>query len=54
MLGYYYLGMFYEQTGEPKKAMRAYENGFQLEEVAFLTKDYMLEKVNKIKEDFGY
>ncbi len=54
MLGYYYLGMFYEQTGEPKKAMRAYENGFQLEEVAFLTKDYMLDKVNKIKEDFGW
>ncbi|WP_109302231.1 alpha/beta hydrolase [Aquimarina sp. AU474] len=54
MLGYYYLGMFYEQTGEPKKAMRAYENGFQLAEVAFLTKDYMLDKVNKIKEDFGW
>ncbi len=54
MLGYYYLGMFYEQTGEPKKAMRAYESGFQLSEVAFLTKDYMLDKVNKIKEDFGW
>ncbi len=54
MLGHYYLGIFYEQTGEPKKAMRAYENGFQLAEVAFLTKDYMLDKVNKIKEDFGW
>ncbi|WP_298319722.1 alpha/beta hydrolase-fold protein [uncultured Aquimarina sp.] len=54
MLGYYYLGLGYEQLGEPKKAMRAYENGFLLNEIAFLTKDYMLEKVNKIKEDFGY
>jgi len=54
MLGYYYLGLGYEQLGEPKKAMRAYENGFLLSEVAFLTKDYMLEKVNKIKEDFGF
>lgn len=54
MLGHYYLGMFYEQTGEPKKAMRAYEAGFQLSEAAFLTKDYMLDKVNKIKEDFGW
>ncbi|MBW1295868.1 alpha/beta hydrolase [Aquimarina litoralis] len=54
MLGYYYLGLGYEQLGEPKKAMRAYENGFLLNEVAFLTKDYMLEKVNKIKEDFGF
>ncbi len=54
MLGHYYLAMFYEQTGEPKKAMRSYENGFQLSEIAFLTKDYMLDKVNKIKEDFGW
>ncbi|WP_062053919.1 alpha/beta hydrolase [Aquimarina longa] len=54
MLGHYYLGMHYEQIGEPKKAMRAYESGFQLSEVAFLTKDYMLDKVNKIKEDFGW
>ncbi|MBP2831335.1 esterase [Aquimarina sp. U1-2] len=54
MLGHYFLAMFYEQTGEPKKAMRSYENGFQLEEVAFLTKDYMLDKVNKIKDDFGW
>lgn len=54
MLGHYYLGLGYEQLGEPKKAMRAYENGFLLNEVAFLTKDYMLEKVNKIKEDFGF
>ncbi|WP_148781108.1 alpha/beta hydrolase [Aquimarina intermedia] len=54
MLGHYFLGMHYEQIGEPKKAMRAYENGFLLNEVAFLTKDYMLDKVNKIKEDFGW
>ncbi len=54
MLGNYYLGIYYEQIGEPKKALRAYENGFLQEEVAFLTKDYMLEKVEKIKEDFGW
>lgn len=54
MLGHYYLGIYYEQIGEPKKALRAYENGFLKEEVAFLTKDYMLEKVEKIKEDFGW
>ncbi len=54
MLGYYYLGLGYEQLGEPKKAMRAYENGFQLAEIAFLTKDYMLDKVQKIKDDFGF
>ncbi len=54
MLGNYYLGTFYEQTGEPKKAMRAYENGFLQEEAAFLTKDMLLQKIERIKEDFGY
>jgi len=54
MLGNYYLGTAYEQTGEPKKAMHAYENGFLLEEVAFLTKDILLQKIERIKEDFGY
>ena len=54
MLGYYYLGIYYEQMGEPKKALRSYEKGFQKEEIAFLTKDYMLEKATKIKEDFGW
>ncbi len=54
MLGNYYLGTFYEQTGDPKKAMRAYENGFLQEEVAFLTKDMLLQKIERIKEDFGY
>ena len=54
MLGYYYLGTAYEQTGEPKKAMRAYENGFLLEEVSYLTKDMLLQKIEQIKEDFGY
>ena len=54
MLGYYYLGMGYEQLGEARKALKAYENGFMLKEEAFLTKDYMLDKKNKIKEDFGW
>ncbi|UZO82156.1 alpha/beta hydrolase-fold protein [Aquimarina sp. ERC-38] len=54
MLGYYFLGFGYEQLGEPRKALKAYESGFSLDEAVFLTKDYMLDKVNKIKEDFGY
>lgn len=54
MLGYYFLGFGYEQLGEPRKALKAYESGFSLDEEVFLTKDYMLDKVNKIKEDFGY
>lgn len=54
MLGNYYLGRFYEETGEPKKAMRTYQSAFLLQEVGNLTKDLMLEKSDAIKADFGY
>ncbi len=54
MLGNYYIALSLEMLGEPKKAMRAYQNAFLLEEVSYITKDLMLEKSDKIKADFGY
>ncbi len=54
VLGPYYLGRFYEETGEPKKAMRTYQAAFDLEEVGFITIDLLLDKADKIKQDFGY
>ncbi len=54
MLGNYFLGTAYEQLGKPKKAMRSYQSGFLLQEISFLTKDIMLQKADRIKEDFGY
>jgi len=54
MLGNYFLGTVYEKTGKPKQAMRTYQNGFLLQEISFLTKDIMLQKADRIKEDFGF
>lgn len=54
LLGNYYIARFYEQTGEPKKAMRTYQSAYTLSEIAGITKDEVLEKANSIKEDFGY
>ncbi|TWO32172.1 esterase [Seonamhaeicola sediminis] len=54
MLGNYYLARFYEETGEPKRAMRTYQSAYILDEIAGLTKDLMLEKADLIKADFGY
>ncbi|MBP0902733.1 alpha/beta hydrolase [Mariniflexile gromovii] len=54
LLGNYYLARFYEENGEPKKAMRTYESAFTLEEIAGLTKDLMFQKAEAIKTDFGY
>jgi len=54
MLGNYFLGTVYEQQGKPKQAMRTYQNGFLLQEISFLTKDIMLQKADRIKEDFNF
>ncbi|MBU2940907.1 esterase [Lacinutrix sp. C3R15] len=54
MLGNYYMARFYEETNDPKKAMKTYQSAYMLEEIAGLTKDLMLEKSDAIKADFGY
>jgi len=54
ILGPYYLARYYEETGEPKKAMRIYQGAYDKEEVGAITIDTMLDKADKIKEDFGY
>ena len=54
MLGDYFLARYYEENGEHKKAIRTYQAAFDKEEVEFITTDLMLDKADKIKEDFGY
>lgn len=54
ILAPYYLGRYYEETGEPKKAMRIYKAGYDKEPMDPITVDMMLERADKIKEDFGW
>jgi len=54
VLGDYYLARYYEETGDPKKAMRIYQGAYDKEEVGSITIDTMLDKADKIKTDFGY
>ncbi|MGB0146562.1 MAG: alpha/beta hydrolase [Flavobacteriaceae bacterium] len=54
ILGDYYMGRYYEETGDPKRAMRTFQGGFDKEEVDFITVDLMLDKADQIKFDFGY
>ncbi|GGD19793.1 alpha/beta hydrolase [Hyunsoonleella pacifica] len=54
LLGNYYIARFYEETGEPKKAMKTYQSAYTLDEIAGITKDKVLELADAIKEDFGY
>lgn len=53
MLGMYYMGIHYENIGEPKKAIKAYTSGYIMNEIGRLTKDDMLHYAEVIKADFG-
>ena len=53
MLGFYFEGEYYEQIGEPKKALRTFEKAFGMAEIDFLTKDMALDKMDALKADFG-
>ncbi|MBT8319319.1 MAG: esterase, partial [Gramella sp.] len=54
MLGTYFEARYEEETGNPKRAMRIYQNAYGKEKIAFLNTDFMLEKAEAIKKDFGY
>ena len=54
MLGTFFEARYEEETGNPKKAMRIYQNAYGQEKIAFLDTDFMLEKADAIKKDFGY
>ncbi len=54
MLGFYFEGEYLELIGEPKKAYKAFEKAFQMNEIDFLTKDMALDKIDALKADFGY
>ena len=49
MLSDYHKAMFYEKTGDIKKAMKAYQSAFQKDEIGDLTKDMMLDKADELK-----
>ncbi len=49
MLGDYHLAMFYEKTGDLKRASKTYQNAFQYEPIGDLTKDMMLDKADQLK-----
>jgi hypothetical protein len=54
MLGFYFEAEYYEQMGEPKKALKTFEKSFGMDEIDFLTKEMALEKIDALKADFGF
>ncbi|KAB8151431.1 esterase [Kordia sp. TARA_039_SRF] len=53
-LFHFFMGEYYEKIGKPKKALRMYQNGFSMNPIDFITKDLMLDKADKLKQDFGW
>ncbi len=54
LLGNYYIARYYEEMGEPKKAYKTYKSAYILDEIAGITKDFMLEMADELKADFGF
>ena len=50
----YYMGRFYEETGDTEKAMHIYRSAYNMEDVAGITKEYLLQKADEIAEKYGY
>lgn len=50
----YYMGRFYEETGDAEKAMHIYRSAYNMEDVAGITKEYLLQKADEIAEKYGY
>ncbi|WP_026451093.1 alpha/beta hydrolase [Aequorivita capsosiphonis] len=53
VLGDYYMGRFFEGTGESKKAVRSYRKGFGKEDSDFITVDTLLDAADVIKAREG-
>ncbi len=54
MMGFFFEAEYYEQLGEPKKALRTYEKAFGMSEIDFITKDLALDRIDALKADFGW
>ena len=50
MLGAYYLGMYYEEDGNLKRALVTYQSALSLEESDHVTKDMLLDKIYELKD----
>ena len=54
VLASFYFARYYEETGNPKKAMKTYKSAYVLDEVEGYTKDDMFQRANTIKAEYGY
>lgn len=54
MLATFFEARYEEETGNPRRAMKSYQKAYGQEPVGFITIDFMLDRAESIKQDFGY
>lgn len=50
----YYMGRYYEETGEAEKAMHIYRSAYNMDDIAGITKEYLLQRADEIADYYGY
>ena len=50
----YYMGRFYEENGNPEKAMHIYRSAYNMDDIAGITKEYLLQRADVIADRYGY
>ena len=48
------MGRFYEETGNPRKAMLIYRSAYNMDDFAEITREDLFYRANLIADDFGY
>ncbi len=54
LLSNYYMGRFFEATGNIRKAIKAYQEAYIYLEIDGITKDDLLNRADRLKAEFGY
>ncbi|HJN54719.1 MAG TPA: alpha/beta hydrolase-fold protein [Flavobacteriaceae bacterium] len=50
----YYMGRFYEENGDTEKAMHIYRSAYNMDDIAGITKEYLLQRADAIADKYGY
>jgi predicted alpha/beta superfamily hydrolase len=50
----YFLGMYFEKQGQPKRAIKEYQSAYGLESAGYLNSDVLLGKADELNATYGY
>jgi enterochelin esterase-like enzyme len=50
----YFLGLYFEKMGQPKRAIKEYQSAYGLESAGNINSDVLLGKADELKRTFGY